>query len=142
MGRKISYEPIKSEDLTMYDVARRKSVVLAPRPADTVLSGGCFSPDEKWIAFHAVQTRLGTTQVWIARIDGALPVPRSAWIAVTDGQFEERDPVWSPGGSLLYFLSDRDGFRCVWARKLDPATRRPAGEPIRRGAFPFRSAGR
>jgi len=126
-GRKISYEPLKSEDLTMYDVAGGKSVVLAPRPPDTVLSGGRFSPDEKWMAFHAVQTRLGTTQVWIARIDGA-PVPQSDWIAVTSGEFEERDPVWSPGGNLLYFLSDRDGFRCVWARKLDPATKRPAGD--------------
>jgi len=127
-GRKISYEPLTSEDLTMYDDAQRKSVLLAPRPKDTVISGSRFSPDEKWMAFHAVQTRLGTTQVWIARIDGGLPVPQTAWIAVTDGQFEERDPVWSPGGSLLYFLSDRDGFRCVWARKLDPATKRPGGE--------------
>jgi hypothetical protein len=28
---------------------------------------------------------------------------------------------------MLYFLSDRDGFRCIWAQRLDRATRRPAG---------------
>jgi Tol biopolymer transport system component len=127
-GRKVSYEPIASEDLMYYDVAQRKTVILAHRPKETVLSGGRFSPDEKWMAFHAVETRLGVTQVWVARIDGALPVLQSDWIAVSDGQFEERDPVWCPDGGLLYFVSDRDGFRCVWARKLDAATRRPVGE--------------
>ena len=38
------------------------------------------------------------------------------------------DPVWSPGGALIYYLSERDGFRCVWARKLDSSNRRPLGE--------------
>jgi Tol biopolymer transport system component len=127
-GKRIAYEPIESEDLTVLDATQRKSVILASRPANTVLSGGRFSPDEKWIAFHEIRTRLGTTQIWIARIDGKLPVPQSDWIALGDGQSEERDPVWSPGGSLLYFLSERDGFRCVWARKLDPSTRHPVGE--------------
>ena len=27
-------------------------------------------------------------------------------------------------------MSDRDGFNCVWARPLDPVTKRPAGEPF------------
>jgi len=127
-GTRITYEPLQSEDLTLYDSTLKKSVVLAGRPANTVLSGGTFSPDEKWIAFHAVQTQLGTTQVWLARIDGKLPVPQAEWIPVSEGQSEERDPVWSPGGALIYYLSERDGFRCVWARKLDSSNRRPLGE--------------
>jgi hypothetical protein len=28
---------------------------------------------------------------------------------------------------LLYFLSDRDGFRCIWAQRLNPRTRHPEG---------------
>lgn len=39
-------------------------------------------------------------------------------------------PSWSPDGKLLYFLSGRDGFRCIWAQRLDPATKRPAGLPF------------
>jgi hypothetical protein len=31
---------------------------------------------------------------------------------------------------MLYFLSDRDGFRCLWAQRLEPATKRPLGEPF------------
>jgi eukaryotic-like serine/threonine-protein kinase len=35
--------------------------------------------------------------------------------------------VWSPQGDAIYFVSERDGSRCVWMRKLDPATRHPVG---------------
>jgi hypothetical protein len=39
-------------------------------------------------------------------------------------------PRWSPDGNTLYFISDRDGFRCVWAQALQPDTKRPLGEPV------------
>jgi len=34
------------------------------------------------------------------------------------------------GGNLIFFLSDRDGSRCVWAQRVDPATRQPVGAPF------------
>jgi hypothetical protein len=37
---------------------------------------------------------------------------------------------WSPDGNLLYYLSERDGFRCIRAQRLDPATKRPVGAPF------------
>jgi hypothetical protein len=30
----------------------------------------------------------------------------------------------------MYFASNRDGFTCIWALKLDPATKRPLGAPF------------
>ena len=39
----------------------------------------------------------------------------------------DRYACWSPNGNLLYFLSERDGFRCIWAQHLEPATKRPSG---------------
>ena len=38
--------------------------------------------------------------------------------------------VVSPGGSLSYDISDRDGFDCVWAQRLDRATERAVGAPL------------
>jgi dipeptidyl aminopeptidase/acylaminoacyl peptidase len=38
-------------------------------------------------------------------------------------------PRWSPNGNLLYYVSDQDGFACIWARRLDPVTKNPVGEP-------------
>jgi hypothetical protein len=49
---------------------------------------------------------------------------------VTSGEFRDDKPRWSPDGNLLYFISDRDGFLCFWAQRLDPASKRPIGPPF------------
>jgi Tol biopolymer transport system component len=126
-GKRISYEPAQSEDLTYYDVDRKARVTVAQRPEGAVLTDGRFSPDGKWMAFHA-RTKMTTAQVFVVPVDGAVPVPRPRWIAVTDGSSEEMEPAWSPDGGLLYFLSDRDGFRCIWARRLQAADKQPAAD--------------
>ena len=52
------------------------------------------------------------------------------WIPVTDGSHMDREVKWSPDGGVLYFLSERDGFRCIWAERLDRLTKRPSGDPF------------
>ena len=47
---------------------------------------------------------------------------------MTGGDALERDPAWSPDGRFLYFVSERDGFSCVWARQLNPVTKQPIGD--------------
>jgi hypothetical protein len=129
-GRRVLFEPLQGEDLTLWDAETGATRKLALRQSPTaVLSGGRFSGDGQWIAFHAIDNRSATARVWIVRADAGAPAPQSAWIAITDGSSVERDPAWSPAGNLLYYLSDRDGFRCIWARRLDN-TKRPIGEPF------------
>ena len=48
--------------------------------------------------------------------------------------------MWSPDGTLLYFSSDRDGFRCIWAQRLDRDTKRPVGSAF--AMYHFHSARR
>ena len=52
------------------------------------------------------------------------------WIPVTDGSTFDDKPRWAPDGKLIYFTSDRDGFRCIWAQRFDPATKQPLGAPL------------
>jgi dipeptidyl aminopeptidase/acylaminoacyl peptidase len=96
---------------------------------DAILTAVQYSPDGKWIAFDA-RSFHSTAQVYIAPAEGAQPLPQAQWTAITQGRSEDIEPAWSPNGSLLYFLSDRDGFRCIWARALDPGTKAPRGEPF------------
>ncbi len=52
-------------------------------------------------------------------------IPESEWIPLTEGVWDDK-PRWSPDGNLLYFLSERDGFRRIWAQHLD-VLKHPAG---------------
>jgi hypothetical protein len=36
--------------------------------------------------------------------------------------------LWDVDGNLLYFFSERDGFTCIWAQRVEPATKRPVGD--------------
>lgn len=127
-GRRVLYEPLQDEDLTVWDSQTRTNIKLAlRRPGQSVLSGGRFSRDGRWAAFHEIDNQSSTARVWIAPVDGPTPAPRESWIAVTDGGSVEREPAWSPEGRVLYFLSERDGFRCIWARRLDER-RHPVGD--------------
>ncbi len=83
-----------------------------------------FSPDGHWIAFHMV-TAPDRRQIFITRFENGEAAAQGEWIEITDGSRLDGRTEWSPDGSLLYFVSDRDGFRCIWAQRLDPATKRP-----------------
>ena len=87
-----------------------------------------FSPDGAWVAFQArpVDNDSNRTIYVASCADGQV----GAWIQITDGNHMDREVKWSPDGDVLYFLSERDGFRCIWAERLDPKTKHPMGEPF------------
>ena len=90
---------------------------------------GHFSPNERWVAFHA-DAPGGDTRIFVAPFRGATLVDERDWIEITHGEAWDDAPRWSWDGSRLYYVSARDGFQCIWAQRLDPATGRPAGEPV------------
>ena len=87
-----------------------------------------FSPDERSIAFVA-RMDSGHSRIMVAPYQNETRSPESSWIALTDGGSWDTAPQWSPDGKLVYFTSGRDGFRCIWAQRVD-ASRKPAGDPI------------
>ena len=88
-----------------------------------------LAPDDRWIAFMTVVSQT-QRQIYIAPINAWRSPPVSSWIPITNGRTPDRNAAWSPDGQLLYFLSERDGFRCIWAQRLDTVTRHPQGEPF------------
>ena len=65
--------------------------------------------------------------MFIAPLRAGAPPEESAGIAVTDDATWHDCLHWSPDGQQIYVLSDRDGFRCTRALRLDAVTKRPAG---------------
>jgi len=68
------------------------------------------------------------SQVLVAPFRGKERVNPGEWIPVTDGSSWDDKACWSADGDLLYFTSDRDGWRCIYAQRLDHQTRRPLQE--------------
>jgi eukaryotic-like serine/threonine-protein kinase len=91
-----------------------------------VLYDARFSPDGKWIAFHGLKSPT-TRQIFMVPFREDAIVPVEEWIPISDGSGMDRSIAWAPGGELLYFLSERDRFRCIWAQRLDSATKKPVG---------------
>jgi Tol biopolymer transport system component/DNA-binding winged helix-turn-helix (wHTH) protein len=85
-----------------------------------------FSPNDQWISFNA--TAPGRSRIFVAPFRKTGLIPESEWTPITKGAWDDK-PRWSPDGNTLYFLSERDGFRCIWAQRLD-ASGRPAGAAI------------
>jgi serine/threonine protein kinase len=128
-GTRVAYEPLTGSDIEVLDLRTGyKSHPVVP-VADAILTAVQYSADGKWMAFDA-RSFQSTAQVFVAPAAPAQAVPRKDWIAITAGQSEDIEPAWSPNGSLLYFFSDRDGSRCIWARVVDPVTKAPKGEPF------------
>jgi len=113
--------------LLLLDIGSGEKVVIAERPKNSsTLNAPSFSADGRWISFVAP---LGPRrrQIFVAPYRGKTVIPERDWKAVTDGAELDREPRWSPDGNLLYFLSERDGFRCFWAQPLKPSSKQPVG---------------
>jgi len=82
-----------------------------------------WSPHGQRIAyFH----RLGQTargHVWTVPVAGGAPT------AATDGLARDWNPVWSPDGRYLYFVSDRGGSMNLWRVRIDEESGRTLGAP-------------
>jgi Tol biopolymer transport system component len=77
------------------------------------------SPDQKWVALMESGER---EAIIVARTDG------SEYRRITDDDFRNRSPQWSPDGQRLLFYSDRGGTYDVWTVRpdgsgLEPLTR-------------------
>ena len=89
---------------------------------------GQLSPDGRWLVFKLV-TSATVQPVFVAPVRDGAPAPENEWVKIT-GDFYHSKPFWSPGGDLVYYYSAEDTYQCLYARRLDPLTRQPQGDPL------------
>ncbi|WP_321474718.1 hypothetical protein [uncultured Paludibaculum sp.] len=110
----------------MVDLSGHAEHVL--QSAESALFSPSVSRDSKWIAV-TVRTPPDDDRIAIVPLRRNALVKPSDWIWITHHEGKVNKPRWSPDGGVLYFVSDWDGFVCIWACRLDPATKRPVGQP-------------
>lgn len=84
-----------------------------------------WSPAGKRIAFWGERNG-GWRDLWTVAANGGEPVQ------VTNDDFMDWNPVWSPDGAYLYFLSNRGGEMNLWRVAIDERTGQVRGafEPV------------
>jgi hypothetical protein len=134
----------KAEKAGVGDQLLRQRLSMLPKPGPPVWNGDALLFTARWgdtanlwqLAFSqrtrrvsgpAERLTFGAAREMYPSAAGA----QSQWIPITDGQGLDRNAVFSADASLLYFLSERDGFRCIWAQRLDRQCRpRGAAFPV------------
>jgi serine/threonine protein kinase/Tol biopolymer transport system component len=82
-----------------------------------------ISPNGAWLTFNA------PGGVYLAPVHSDRAPTDAEWTRILETTSAGRTAGMSPDGSLLYLLLERDGFRCLYSLKLDPATGQPRSEP-------------
>jgi len=127
-GRYLVFQPTSNRHLSiaLLEVGTGKKIDYL-KSADLQFSAGSISADGKWIVFATPRTLRDFT-IFVAPFSPDRPPPRSDWVEIVHSPEVDPDAQWSPDGNLLYFSSDRDGYNCLWAQRLDQVTKRPKGE--------------
>jgi Tol biopolymer transport system component len=109
-------------------------VVVADGLPGTLVDVG-LSHDDRWLALLMGRPD-GRVAIYAVPLREK-PVDPQEWVLVCEDDRYLAAPRWSPDGSLLYYVSDRDGRACVWAQRLDPASKKPLAAPF--GVLHFHS---
>jgi eukaryotic-like serine/threonine-protein kinase len=83
-----------------------------------------WSPDGKHVAFWFYPTVGGRRDVALVSLETGKEVVLTADFAVSNW-----NPVWSPDGNFVYFISDRNGSVNFWRIRVDPGSGQARGEP-------------
>jgi Tol biopolymer transport system component len=109
----------RSSQLWVVEVATgRKQLV-----AETDAVQPSWSPHGHRIAYWGLPSGGARRSLWTVAAGGGKPVQ------ATRDDHVNWNPVWSPDGQHLYFVSDRNGSMNVWRLAVDEASGRPLGEP-------------
>jgi acylaminoacyl-peptidase len=107
--------------LLIYGLARADAPVKSLQPLDVfelqLATDPQISPDGKRVvyvrAFNDVMADRRLSNLWVVNADG------SEHRALTTGNFSDSSPRWSPDGSQLLFVSNRDGSPQIYRRWMD-----------------------
>jgi hypothetical protein len=87
-----------------------------------------LSRDNRWLAIQSGEPE-GRVAIYAVPV-GETAADRDQWVKIIEDDFWVGAPRWSVDGTVLYYLSERDEFVCVWGQSLDPNTKAPINDPF------------
>jgi Tol biopolymer transport system component len=92
------------------------------------LQDASLSSDDRWLSFQ-LQTPSGGYAIHVVPVADK-PLSEKEGILIADESSYQQSPRWSKNDTIIYFISERDGFSCIWAQRLDPSTKTLSGGPF------------
>jgi Tol biopolymer transport system component len=114
------------ERLILWSNGEVKPLIASPDPKNRRQYAGRFSPNERWVALCLTTPDGSAREIAVVPNAPNRSLRNDEWVSISDGT-SDREPVWSPDGRRVFFISNRDGFRCIYARDMDQETGRPSG---------------
>src|SRR5262249_13879505 len=88
-----------------------------------------WNPEIGYLLFTASSN--GTNKrVYAVRFPQATGLPQGPQMQLTPEPQDAERPRWSQDGTTFYYLSNQDGFLCVWGNRFAPGEKGPVGEPF------------
>jgi len=124
-GRYLTYSRAPMSFVGLLEVTSGKQTEYLKSPT-LIFAENALSPDGIWMVFAAHRDARNFT-IYAAPFSVLQPPAPSQWMEIVRSPETDPSAAWSPDGNLLYFSSDRDGYMCLWAQRLDPFTKHPRG---------------
>lgn len=127
-GKKIAYatEPVRIPQ-ARYSTSQLWIATVETGVSTLIDSGDVvqpeWSPDGNRIVYWGMLPGTGWRDLWTIGTDGKNKV------RLTNDAAIDWNPIWSPDGHYIYFLSDRSGSMNVWRMGIDERSGKAHGEP-------------
>jgi len=114
--------------IKMVNPSTGQSAVVLKAP-NVSLGEATWSPENQYLLF-TVASEGGRKQAFAVAFPRTTRVATGKWIPITGPSEWSDRPRWSGDGKTLFYLSDRDGFSCLWGQHFDPVAGQTVGPPF------------
>jgi serine/threonine protein kinase len=95
---------------------------------DYSLADATYSAETGYLLFSASRTG-NTKQIFAVSLSKSGQPVAGSWIPISDASSSSDKPQWSGDGKTVLYLSNRDGFSCIWGQRVDSAAK-PVSSPF------------
>ena len=113
--------------IRLIDVRTGRTRDLAVAAAGARLDRPHASPDDRWLAFRRQSNSVGKS--FVVPLSPDHPISADGLEPIDEPTATGRPCGWSADSRTVYLLLDTDGFRCLWAQRIDAAGAL-AGKPV------------
>ncbi|MFN0108310.1 MAG: protein kinase domain-containing protein [Blastocatellia bacterium] len=110
--KSIAFDPIK-----LATIGEAVAVTQGTRPSGSPNLSPNDQPDEQMVVFHSLGAQ--REDIWLVRADG-----KGAQTNLTDDDWLDRSPRWSPDGKQIAFFSTRNKLAQIWTMNPDGGEKR------------------